>query len=86
MVQDWPGSKAAGQCGTALKSPLAAIPPMLKGPSPRLVRTAVCTGVVAPTFWLKFIRAGPSCASDMVPTPITWIRCGLSIESSATTM
>ena len=86
IVHDCPGSSAGGQCGAALKSPVAAMPPMVNGPSPRSVRVTVCGGVVAPTFWLKFSRSGPSCTSDMVPTPITWIRCGLSMESSATTI
>ncbi len=82
--QVMPGSSTGGQCGNTLKSPVAAIPAMLSGPSPRLVSVTVCCADEAPTFWLKLSRLGPRRASAMVDIPMTGIRWGLSIESSAT--
>src|SRR5437868_3783996 len=66
IEHDCPGSSTGGQCEIALKSPVATMRAIVKGPSPRFVSVAVCWAAVAPTFWLKLSRAGVSCTRAMV--------------------
>src|SRR5207248_11640984 len=77
IEHDCPGSSTGGQCELALKSPVARMRAIVKGPSPRFVSVAVCWAAVAPTCWLKLSRAGVSCTRAMVRMAVTGIRWGL---------
>jgi hypothetical protein len=90
MLQLTPALRLLGQLFVWAKSPLAAMPLMVRVEPPLLVRVTDCAPLVVPTFWLPKVRVVgdnvTAAAETVPPVPLSDTECGLPVAESVMVM